>query len=307
MKKWSALFAAIVLTNSSMVSAAFSDSASGTTTAEFLNLGVGGRAAAMGEAYSALANEATALYWNPAALTQVPSKSVTFMHAAYLDSSRFDYAAYAQNFGKVGSLGVGVQYFSAGDITQTDSSGADVGSFNPNDRAISLGYGIQVVGFGLGATVKQISSKLTQSDTTLSADIGVLSPAYLENRLRLAFTGRNLMGSLKYRSESEDLPTEYRLGSGYKFNDRWIGGLDLAFPKNADPYQAIGTEYVWGSKDSFTLGGRLGYSTRSKDVDGFSGFSFGAGFGLKSVSLDYAIVPFGDVGTAHRFSMSLDF
>src|SRR5579872_2349212 len=75
----------------------FSSTANGTTTADFLNLGVGARAVAMGGAYVAAADDATALYWNPACLTVLRGGSISLMHAAYVASSYFDYAAVAHD------------------------------------------------------------------------------------------------------------------------------------------------------------------------------------------------------------------
>src|SRR6266487_6212781 len=108
----------------------FTRNAEGTTAANFLKLGVGARALAMGEAYSAVADDANALYWNPAGLTRIYHAEATFMHAAYLANSFYDYAAYGTHLGKHGALGAGVQYFSAGRITQTDVTGNDVGDFS---------------------------------------------------------------------------------------------------------------------------------------------------------------------------------
>src|ERR1700691_1797729 len=101
----------------------FTSGYNGTTTAEFLSLGVGARAVAMGQAYSAAADDATALYWNPAALTNVKGGQVTLMHAAYIASSYYDYAAAAKNLGSYGAVGAGLQYFSLGGINGTDASG----------------------------------------------------------------------------------------------------------------------------------------------------------------------------------------
>src|SRR5271155_3166064 len=85
----------------------FSSSANGTTAAEFLQLGVGARALTMGQAYTAVADDASALYWNPADMTQIQNHSVTLMRTAYIASSFFDYGAYAQNLGQYGALGAG--------------------------------------------------------------------------------------------------------------------------------------------------------------------------------------------------------
>ena len=285
-----------------------SNSNKGTTSAEFLKLGAGARSVALGEAYTAMADEASALYWNPGALVQVPSKSLVVMHGLYFDSSYFDYLSYAQSLGNIGAFGVSYQYYTSGDIDKTDINGNNIGSFTPSDQAITLGYAYAVRGYGLGLSMKSVSSKIINSDSTLSADVGILSPAFLNNKLKLAFTGRNLFGSLKYRTESADLPTEYRIGSAYKINEKWNTGLDVAFPKNDDTYAAIGTEYVFGNKTGLQIAGRAGYNSKTAgDVDGFTGFGFGMGFLFQKFSLDYAIVPFGSIGLAHRFSLSFNF
>src|SRR5512140_1471702 len=51
---------------------------------QFLQIGVGARGVALGETFTAIANDASALYWNPAGLTQFPENQVIFAHAEYL-------------------------------------------------------------------------------------------------------------------------------------------------------------------------------------------------------------------------------
>ena len=52
----------------------------GISTAQFLKIGVGGRASAMGDAFVAVANDVSALYWNPAGLTQFQDNQIIFSH-----------------------------------------------------------------------------------------------------------------------------------------------------------------------------------------------------------------------------------
>ena len=69
MKKTIAFFLLIGI--QSLTHADFGSGSRGTTTANFLKLGAGARAEAMGGAYAAVADDATALYWNPAGLTRI--------------------------------------------------------------------------------------------------------------------------------------------------------------------------------------------------------------------------------------------
>ncbi len=289
----------------------FDSSAIGTTAGGFLQLAPGARAAAMGEAYSAVADEASALYWNPAALTRIESRSATLMHAPYLGSSFFDYAAYGQNLGDYGAVGAGVQYFSAGSIAQTENY-APVGSFTPYDLALSVGYGFRLKGMGLpldgfsvGAAAKYVQSHILNSAQTGAVDFGLLSPAYLDEKLRLAFTWVNLGGTLKYEQARENLPMAMRLGGAYRIFKPWLASADVVFPRGDQPYAALGTEFVLATDKGMTFIGRAGYNSQTTpSVTGFTGVSVGAGFGFDRFCLDYAFVPFGGLGQAHRISLT---
>ena len=286
----------------------FNSSARGTTAAEFLELGVGARAVAMGEAYSAVADEASALYWNPAAMTQIQGRSAAFMHAAYIAPSFFDYGAYAQNLGDKGSFGAGFQYFSAGGMTRTDVTGTDVGNFTPYDMAVTLGYAHKLGGFSMGFGAKFIQSKVTRSAQTGAVDLGLLTPAYCDGRLKLAFTATNLGGTMKFGQANENLPLALRLGSSYRLMERWLAALDVSFPRNDNPYAALGTEYQFLAGGPWKFAGRAGFNSQTVGgIDGFTGISFGVGIGYDGYSMDYGFVPLGGVGQAHRVSLTVNF
>jgi hypothetical protein len=309
-----ALFMALSRT---AAAASYTSAAQGTTTADFLNLAVGARAVGMGEAYSAVADEATAMYWNPASLTRIEHRSVTAMHAMYIASSYFDYAAYGQNLGQYGAFGAGVQYFSAGSIAETDPSGTDIGSFAPYDLAVAAGYaytfkGVDFLsdldGFSVGVSGKYVQSRILVSAQTEAFDLGLLSPAYFSNRLRVSFTATNIGGNMVFEQASEPLPSNMRLGGAFKVTRDWTISSDVVFPSNNTVYGAVGTEWWLANGGGWKLAGRAGFNSQDfGNVSGLTGVSLGFGLGYKSTVIDYAFVPFGGLGQTHRISLSYNF
>ena len=118
--------------------AGFDNSAVGTSSGQFLKLGAGSRGMAMGEACSAAADDAGAVYWNPAALLQIESSSVVLMHAVYLDTIFYDFAAFGRKLKNNTAWGAGLQYLSVGSIAETDGLGLETGKFNPHDYALTF-------------------------------------------------------------------------------------------------------------------------------------------------------------------------
>ena len=292
------------------VHADFNSNAKGTTSGDFLQLGAGARAGAMGEAYSAVADDATALYWNPGALTRIPEKSgsATLMHAPYVASSFFDYVGYAKNTNGSNDWGVDLQYISAGAITQTDSRGINLGSFTPYDMAIAAGYAHKFDLFSVGASAKYVRSVILTAAQTAAIDVGVISAPLLHDKLRLSGVASNIGGDLKFEQESDPLPMTYRFGASYQITRQWLASTDVVLPVNDSPYLAFGTEYLWSLGRDWDLALRAGYNTETaSDLNGFSGASFGVGMNYQAVSFDYSLEPLGDLGLTQRISMSFRF
>ena len=87
---------------------------------EFLNLGVGGRALGMGSAYSALASDVSAGYWNPAGLVMVQHPQVMLMHTEQFDGVvKYDYGSLALPYGSNRTVGIGLIRIGIDDIPET--------------------------------------------------------------------------------------------------------------------------------------------------------------------------------------------
>ena len=294
----------------------FDPASAGTATAQFLKIATGARGAALGEAYSALADDAFALDWNPAGLINVKKNSMAFMHAPYLANTFADYFAYAETAGEVGAWGVSFKYMNFGKIAKTDSSGMDLGSFTPYDMAVNVGFACYVTGFNkdpeerfvLGATGKFVRSQILSADNTVSADVGLNMPYMFDNRFRMSLVAQNIMGTLRYDKEEAPLPLILRLGTVTKLADYLNLTADLVASRDNLPFLAMGAEgkiKVYEDMDVFL---RAGFNTRGiGDIGGTRNFALGGGFRYTDYHVDYAFSPFGDLGTVHRISATITF
>ncbi len=287
----------------------FSENDKGTSAGEFLKLGAGARAAGMGEAYSAAADKADAIYWNPAGLIQIKNRSAIFTHASLFEGISYEFIGYGQKLKNAGAFGIGIQYLSAGTIKETDSSGFETGSsFSPKDISIAAAYSRLIGEFSFGISGKYIRSKIIKTASTFAADMGILSPELSQKKMRLSFVIQNLGGKLKFDQKSDPLPFNIKMGSAISLKENWIGAMDINFPRDNKPYLALGTEYWISYDDNWNFAGRLGFNSKTAgDIVGFSGFSFGLGTKFKQIELDYALLPFGSLGLTHRISLGIDF
>lgn len=286
-----------------------SENDKGTSSGEFLKLGAGARAAGMGEAYSAAADKADAIYWNPAGLTRIENHSISFTHASLFEGISYEFIGYGQKLKNAGAFGIGIQYLSPGTIKETDSSGFETGtSFSPKDISIATAYSRLIGGFGFGISGKYIRSKIIKTASTFAVDMGILSPEFSEKKLRLSFVIQNLGGKLKFDRESDPLPFNVKMGGALFLTENWIGALDINFPRDNKPYLALGTEYRVSYDDNWNFAGRLGFNSKTAgDISGLSEFSFGLGTKFKQIELDYALIPFGSLGLTHKISLGINF
>lgn len=291
----------------------FSSKAVGATTADFMNLPVGARAAAMGGAYSAISEEASAVYWNPAGLVQIPKLSAVFMRAQYLEEISYQYAAYAHRLSYDSVIAGSVMLTDIGSITETDISGNKLGSFAPRDQVFTLSYSKAILEFSdkdidvsVGVSAKYIKSSIVHSAKAYAADLGIMTYNFTDIPYRLAVTATNMGGGLTYDTESNPLPLTFRLGAAVNPFRNMLTSLDVVLPKQNKPNVLLGAELATTPNELTRLCIRAGLDMQ-KMRDGIGGISAGVGATLHFFSLDYAFVPMGELGSTHRISLTFDF
>jgi len=290
----------------------------GTAGAKFLDIGISARAMGMGEAYSAIANDVSAVYYNPAGLTQLFSREAMFTHINYPAGINYEFAAVAIPIEALsGVIGIGLYNLNSGDIPLTghdyianpETGAFDGEYFRAVDYAVSLSYARSLTEhFSLGGTFKLIGEYYdNESARGWAADVGTLYDTGYRG-FKIAMSIVNFGPDIKMVQQGYPLPINFKFGSSFNFIESpehlGVVSLEGAHPSdNLEQYNA-GLEYWYLDKFSVRIGNRFNY-----DSDGFT-----AGAGLKwplgetsEVRVDYSYQDFGFLREIHRFSLAMAF
>jgi hypothetical protein len=271
----------------------------GTTGATFLKIGQGARPIAMGGAFSAVADDVNAVWWNPAGLVNLSQKEFTANHSQWFADITHQSLGYGQNWGEKNALGGSLIYLGTTDRERSEW-GEDLGSFAIKDLAFSLLFARQMSEkISLGIGLKYISQELYEEKASgFAFDFGGL---YQDSEnLTYGLSLQNVGGEIKFIEEGDPLPLNLKLGAAYKFPEKDLTlALDLNFPSYKKSRINIGVEYWF--KELLALRGGLKSGYDLPEV------SFGLGFRYESFLLDYAYVPYGELGDTQRFSLTLRF
>lgn len=280
---------------------AAAQSAAGAEAFDFLRLDANARAVGLGGAYTALATDSNALLYNPAGLARVRASEATFMHNQYALGVTQQYIGAALKSG----FGFQFNYATLGDVPRTTiSNPAGTGSrINVSDSSLGAGYGHALTpDLAIGGGIKYISESLGDATANgYAVDLGGLYRMPDIKRLTFGASLLNLGPPVKFASTSEKLPTTLRLGAGYalKLPDNDVTfALDLTKSVLDKVRLGLGAETL--IKEQFAV--RAGFTTRQ---DAGLGLAFGFGWKGNKLGADYAFVPLGELGSAHRISFTL--
>lgn len=282
----------------------------GTTSAAFLKLGSGARAAAMGEAYVGLANDASGINYNAAGIAQSLSGEIQATHTDWFQGLNYENLNGVFSVGDGGMLGLTFNFLSVPQITRTEQVAntndpslnfVNDGTFSPYDLQAAVAYARPIAkGWLLGGNFKLVSQSLDSKSTMgVALDLGTLWYTPIRD-LTMGFAVNNLGTPIKLQSEAFDLPLIFRLGGAYHaFDDQFIFTLEGDVPMDNAPVLAFGLEYNVANR----FYPRLGYRFNSM----FNPWSAGFGLQYDSWGMDMSVVPFGELGLTYRASLNYRF
>jgi hypothetical protein len=264
----------------------------------YMFMGVGARGLGMAGAYTAIADDATAVYWNPAGLADQNPFRVSFMHALLFMDTSFDFLAATAQTERFGSFGAALMALNSGGFEQRTVLNEVVGDFSTQDMTIMTSWSKQIRGdFSFGITYKFVTQKiLTHSGNGHGFDIGFKT--LLFDRLQTGLVFRNLLQpSITLATEGQRYPMQVGIGaSTLVFNDQLL--LSAEASKISGWGQTLfhfGAEYRIMNQAAI----RIGVNKNS--------ITFGAGFNFNAFNFGYSNVGGSDLGNSHRFSIDYAF
>lgn len=312
----------------------------GTTSGQFLKIGVGSRAASLGEAFSAAADDASAIYWNPAGMVYLQRNEIIFNHMNWLAGTNYDFLGMViPTHSAMGTFGLFASSFSyPDDEVRTVFNPEGTGEkFGANDISLGVSYSRFLTDrFSFGINCKYIQQTIwSMSASAFALDIGTLykssfknlkigivltnfgTKAQMQGRANLLYVdpdpsieGNNEQIRAALEMDNWDLPLLLRTGISFDLIDskynRVTVMLDYNHPNDNKEYLNSGFEYGINNI-VFLRGGFRGFGM--SELEG--GLSLGGGVNLHwkntIFKFDYAYSDYGILKSTERYTISFVF
>jgi len=311
-------------------------SRAGTIGAQFLKIGMGARYVAMGEASVACVNDAYAMYWNPAALTEISSSNLSFANVNWISDAQLNYASFGRALNEYSALGVCLTALTMGDmeVTTVEEPEGTGETFTSSSYALTIGYARQLTDrFSAGISGKYVWERISEERASgIAFDFGTLFYTGFRN-LRIGMNISNLGPEMKLEGpeldsyynpqpgnpnydnvktklsvDSYDLPLTFRIGAAYDLIDspesKLTVSMEAKHPNDNVQQASFGGEYLWRETFSLRAGYKLNYEEEGLTLGG--GMKIKAGKNTK-LDVSYAWADFSRLSSVHRFSLGFEF
>lgn len=283
----------------------------------FLKIGLGARPVGMGGAYVAVADNADAIFWNPAGLSQIDDLHFSFTHVHWFQQIQYEALNGAQALSNQLSFGLGLQFLHTSGIERrfTENDIEPVNTFSSGQFAAKIALaGRLPAGFGWGVSGNLIQQQIDyQNAVGGGMDVGLLSN-FANSGFRAGVVVQNLGSKLKFVAEEFELPLTMRIGASKSIVDqKFLISGQASFLRYFLPRYQVGSEVcfdVGHQLNPVAFLFRVGYRWQQEEKVQ-SGYSAGLGikfpYGNLTCYLDYAYQPFGFLGETHQFSLNMRF
>jgi hypothetical protein len=268
--------------------------AQGEAAVPFLLLAPDSRFSAIGETGTGLADNSSAIFWNPAGIAFLTGTEASITHSNWLPQFNldlfYDYISFRTYIEDIsGSVTSSITYMNFGEFIRTgENDPTPLGTFSAFDAALTLGYATKLgTDWGIGMNFRIIHSQLSTQPTgeeqgsgvatSVSFDLAAMwRPERLdlfgwvtENRFSIGANLSNLGPKITYidQAQSDPIPTNFRLGMSFHlFKDEFNS---LMF--NLDFSKLLVSRDTSGTSDEFytaifTAWGDDGISNELRDV-----------------------------------------
>ncbi|MDH7604306.1 MAG: PorV/PorQ family protein [Melioribacter sp.] len=312
----------------------------GTSAAPFLSISQGARASAMGSAFVAIADDQSAIYWNPAGLAKLSGVGIFVEHTKWIADINYNFFAATYNLGDFGTVGLSFLTSNMDEmkVTTIEEPEGTGETFSVSDAMVSLAYAINLTdNFAIGFNPKFVMQKIWKmTATAIAIDMGVqyvtpfdgailaMSISNFGTKMKLDgntalvlvdldpySSGNNGQIPAYLQTEGWELPLNFRVGIAYRPIDTQMHKLNLAVDAMhpSDNYESLNAGIEYTFNDMFSL--RCGYkSLFLKDSEESLTFGFGVKqllLGNIAIKVDYSYGNFGRLTNVQKFSLGINF
>lgn len=218
-----------------------------------LRMGTDARALGMGGAYVSLAHGASAVGWNPAAISHHRIREVTFSYSQLPWDRRLAYAGAVIPVEPTAGMGLAWMHAGVGDIVGRDHNGQPTGELTSSENAFCLAFSVKMVPFlSAGLSMKYLYYKLVDTSATgFGFDVGLFSSPV--SNLNLGFLVHDLNAKYTWDTEKvwdkgtttyDEFPVNTRFGASYLFlQERLTVAADLEKNHKQDLKTHLGAEF----------------------------------------------------------------
>lgn len=284
----------------------------GTFGGQFLKIGISARATGMGSAFTGVADDATAVFYNPGGLVNVLGNEVSLNHVSWAADTNLSTAVVAFNPRSIpGTFAFSVRSFWMDpQLVRTAYNPEGTGqTFDSGSTTFGMSYARFFTDkFSAGFTLNYLHMGLAETAVnTGSFDFGIMYRIGIKD-LKLGMAIQHLGGNFQFDERESKLPMSFKVGISFNAfkNDRQSLALAMEFAHPSDnlEHANVGAEYALNNMFFLRAGQHINY-----DTDGIS-FGFGAAIPTGETTrmqADYSGVDMGPLGLVHRLSLSVMF